>query len=85
MELTDIPNFSSYHTTCRPSTTITVVVTLCVGEFETTSIVKYGSKYRCQTLMLLMHEQNTHIILFVFMYVFPVYFSGLIERVEEMR
>ena len=48
-------------------------------------MVKYGSKYRCQTLMLLMHEQNTHIILFVFMYVFPVYFRGLIERVEEMR
>ena len=32
-----------------------------------------------------MHEQNTHIILFVFMYVFPVYFRGLMERVEEMR
>ena len=43
-------NLSSYYTTCRPSTIMTVVI-LCVGEIETTFIVKQGSKYSNQTLI----------------------------------
>ena len=52
MALTEISNLSShYYTTCRPSTTIMAVVILCVGEIETTFIVKQGSKYSNQTLI----------------------------------